>query len=82
MLLLVNNGTLISGSVKSVIDGGGYKRLGLEVKLGQGEGTLSSSILVMVKTGGHLKEQVVLTSTSDGVMPVGVGVGEQESERC
>lgn len=69
--------------MQSVIDGGGYNRLGWEVELGQGEGTLSSSSLVMVKTGGHLKEQVVFISTSAGVMPAGVGVGRRrESERC
>lgn len=61
--------------MQSVIDHGGYNRLGLEVDLGQGEGTRSSSVLVMATTGGHLKEQVVLTSPSAGARPAWVGVG-------
>lgn len=48
--------------------------------LGQGEGTrCSSSVLVVAKTGGHLKEQVVLTSYFRWGKACLGGGGENES---
>lgn len=52
--------------MESAIEDASYNRLGLDMGLGQAP---PSSTLVMLKT--YLKEQVVLTSTTGGVMALG-----------
>lgn len=65
--------------MQSVLDHGGYNRLGLEVDLGQGEGTRSSSVLVMAKTRRSFKRTSCFNfSFSWGTACLGGG-GENES---
>lgn len=54
--------------MESITEDASYSRLGLDVELGQ---ALSSSTLRMLKTQDYIKEQVVLTSTTNGEMTMG-----------
>lgn len=63
--------------MESAIEDASYNRLGLDMELGQAP---PSSTLVMLKT--YLKEQVVLTSTTGGMMALGVrGTNETQQQR-
>lgn len=52
--------------MESITEDASYNRLGLDVELGQALSSRAS--LIMLKTQDYIKEQVVLTSTTDGVM--------------